>query len=505
MDLDPRDRVRGELAALGRRLRRVERREVDEFRRWIENTDNLLHLTVLVAVPLLIALVTYLSNAIDAVSFLLFPPLASGAYTLFADPGGRHSSPRRFVGGLFLGAACGVAAVTISARLFGAPPSAATAVHAPSAALAVLLTALSTWAFDMELPTAFSTALLVLVTGVSRLEYVLGMVLSALLVAGVFVVWREEFYEERARYLYGAVGSDDHVLVPMRGDHVRATVALGARLAAAHEAGKVVLLDVVEDERVAAAAHDRLADDETARRLDGSTGQRDPGDAEGDAEQTSEADAAGEPSPAVDEAAERLEREADRVRRAFGVPCEVVVAAGDPVEAVRRTAEAANCDLVATSFETEAGAVTPFVRGVLGGGTDAVALRSTTDAEAWPRILVMVARPGDAAHAMIDFAARLAAGRGRVSVCTCIDDESERRRAEATLANLAETTEPDVETRVARSSVDAFVDANADVYDLLLFGASRERSRASRFVVPPLFERIEELDPDCDVAVVGRG
>jgi hypothetical protein len=489
------DRIRARLAVLARRLRRVERREAAELRRWVENTDNLLHLTVLAAVPLLIGVVTYLSNAVGAVSFLLFPPLASGTYTLFADPEGRHASPRRFVGGLTFGAACGVVALSVSGHAFGSPAPGG-AVSAPGAALAVFLTGLTTWAFDLELPTAFSTALLVLATGTARLEYVLGIVLSSLVVAGVFHLWREGFYEERARYLYGAVHGDDHVLVPVRGDHVRATVALGARLAAAHDAGKVVLLDVVDERGGASGEPDRPVDDagdHAPRRVDdrgrpGVPGDGTDGDARGD-------DAA---------VAERLEAEAARVRSRFDVACEVVVAAGDPVAAVRRVADAANCDLVATSFETSGGTVTPFVRGVLGGGTDAIALRSRRNAEAWPRVLVLVARPGDTAHAMIDFAGRLAGDEGVVSVCTCIDAESERRRAEAMLANLVETEGRGVETRVARSPVERFVDANADVYDLVLFGASRERSRASRFVAPPMFERLDEFDPDCDVAVVGR-
>ena len=50
--------VLARLAAIGRRLRRFERRELAAFGRWLQHTGNLLHLTVLVAVPLLIALVT---------------------------------------------------------------------------------------------------------------------------------------------------------------------------------------------------------------------------------------------------------------------------------------------------------------------------------------------------------------------------------------------------------------------------------------------------------------
>jgi hypothetical protein len=41
----------------------------------------------------LVALVTTLSNAVGELSSLLYPPLASGAYTLFANPEGRYASP----------------------------------------------------------------------------------------------------------------------------------------------------------------------------------------------------------------------------------------------------------------------------------------------------------------------------------------------------------------------------------------------------------------------------
>jgi hypothetical protein len=465
--MSPRERLRARVAAAGRRLRRIERRGLTDLRRWVENTDNLLHLTALVAVPVLVGGVIYISETLEVVPFLLFPPLAAGTYTLFADPGGRYATPWRFVGGLTLGALCGVAALDLS-------PSAATVVSPASAALAVLLTGAATWALDAEFPTAFSTALLVLTTGEARVAYLAGMGGSALLVAAVFAGWRRFFYQERARYLYSAVQGDDHVLVPV-GEDGWPTVAFGARLAAAHDAGKVVLLDVVDDAAVAVAERETLADHgEDARTLD------------------PEATAATEAPPV-----RRLEATADRVREQFDLPCEVVVAAGDPETAVRRTVAEANCDLVAVDFAA------PYARRVLGGDVDTAALRSVTDRDDWPRVLVLVARPGDSAHAMIDFAGRLA-GDGRVSVCTCIDDESERRRAEARLANLVETTTGDVETRVARSEVAAFVAANASVYDLVLVGASRDRSRASRLVVPPLFERLDEVAPGVDVAVVNR-
>jgi hypothetical protein len=181
----------------------------------------------------------------------------------------------------------------------------------------------------------------------------------------------------------------------------------------------------------------------------------------------------------------------------------VVVASGDALGATFDTARNANCDLVVTPYEEEQGLLSEYVRGVFRGPHDAVALRTTPGTERWKRILVPVSRPGDSAHAMVDFAARLAGRGGSVSLCTCVDHETERRRAEATLANLAETCDATVETRVSRSDVLDFLEANASGYDLVLIGSSRDRSKASRFVSPPTFERLHEVETD--VAVVDRG
>jgi hypothetical protein len=90
-----------------------------------------------------------------------------------------------------------------------------------------------------------------------------------------------------------------------------------------------------------------------------------------------------------------------------------------------------------------------------------------------------------------------------VSVCTCIDSEANRRPAETRLANLVETARGDVETRVSRSDLVEFIEANVEAYDLVVVGSSRDRSAASRFFSPPTFERL--ADVDCDLAVVDRG
>lgn len=86
------------------RLRRFERRELTELRQWIEYTTTLTRLSVLALVSVLIAVVTWLSNSLGAISFLVFLQLAASTYTLFSNPIGRYVSPWQFVAGLMLGA-----------------------------------------------------------------------------------------------------------------------------------------------------------------------------------------------------------------------------------------------------------------------------------------------------------------------------------------------------------------------------------------------------------------
>lgn len=116
--------------------------------------------------------------------------------------------------------------------------------------------------------------------------------------------------------------------------------------------------------------------------------------------------------------------------------------------------------------------------------------------------MVAVNRANETAHAMIDFARRVTGQAGSVSVCKCIDAESQRRRAESMLADLVEAFTGTFETRVARTALDDFLSANAPQYDLVVIGASTDRTAASRFLLPPTFERISDVDSD--VAIVHR-
>jgi hypothetical protein len=497
------DRLRNAL----RRLRRVERREVREFRVWLENTRNLLHLSVVLFVPLLVGVVTMLSNALSTFSFFLFPPLAAGTYTLFADPAGRYSSPVRFVAGLTAGAICGWVAFEVGAILHAGPGA---GVRPGSAAMSVLFTGVVTWAFDIEEPSAFSSALLVLVADApeggpalgGRLGYVVSIAVSSAIVAAVFVVWRREFYSERARYLYQSTKGDDHVLVPMRGDHTAATAMLAARLAAAHDAGKVVLLGFVDESVDADGSEAELeAEAETGTAETGGT----PDDAGAAADGGSEdADASPAERRAAGRIAADLEERAAAIRTRVGVPCEVVVAGEDGSSATTaiRTAHETNCDLIATGYEIEQGALSSYVRELFQGDVDVAVHRSCDGRTKWKRVLVPVRRAGDVAHEMLDFATRLAGRTGRVSVCRCIDRESDRRAAESMLANLVETVSAACETRVSRADIADFLGDSAGSYDLVIMGSSGDRTTASRLVARPTFERVADLD--ADVIVLDR-
>ncbi|MFK8213483.1 universal stress protein [Haloferax volcanii] len=460
------------VGALRDRIRRIERREMVAFGRWMENTNNLLHLSILLIIPVLIAVVTLISNSVSTLSFLLFPPLASGSYTLFSDPEGRYASPVKFVVALTVGALCGLVAVGFTGWAYG--PTGTALVHPSAAALAIFLAGATTWALDVEAPSAFSTALLTLVTGnVNPEEYVVSIFFASVVIAIAFTIWREQFYERRAEYLYGTVRGDDHVLVPMRGETATQTAFFAARLAAAHSAGKVVLLDVL------------------------------PATPADESDATPDTTADGELDADADASVERLESCAHNLRTQLGVPVEIAVARGDPLTATTEAAANTNSDLVVTPYEEDRGLLSDYIRGLFGGSYDTVAFRSTGETYRWRRVLVLVARPGDAAHAMIDFATRLAGKTGSVSVTTCISSEVERRPAESKLANLVETADGNIETRVARSEVTAFIASNAASYDLVVLGSSGDRSPASRFIAPPTFERIREID--CDVAVFDRG
>ncbi|MFB6072006.1 MAG: HPP family protein [Halobacterium sp.] len=478
--------LRRRLAAARRRAYRFERREARHFRRWIETTSNLTQVSVLLFVPLLVGLVTLLANTLNVVSFLLFPPLASGTYTLFSEPEGRYSDPVTFVAGMTLGALCGWVALEFAARvLYGVPPSALGA-HAGAAALSILLTGVVTFLLDFELPTAFSTALLVLITGTAQLAYVVSVGLSTSLVAIVFVLWRNEFYEERARYLYQTTKADDHVIVPMRGEHADQTAMFGARIAAAHDAGKVVLLDIVEDEDVAAAERACIGED-------------------GESPEYIEAAETPAEEQAADAAARGLEQRASRIETQVGVPCDVVVAVadGDQARTVLRTAEETNSDLVVAPFESENGGVSSFLRTLFGANTDVVAFQSSSNRRRWKRIMVPVRSASDVSHAMLDYAQRLAGKTGSISVASCIDVERDRRSTESMLANLTETVDTRCETRVSRSSIEAFLERHDSHYDLVFLGASTDRSAASKFLSRPTYERVRDVETD--IAIVHMG
>jgi nucleotide-binding universal stress UspA family protein len=489
--MDAPDGLAERLRRVAARLRRLERREVRDLRAWLEHTNNLIHLSILVFVPLLVAAVSYLADrfAIQEVSFFLFPPLASATYTLFSDPEGRFASPWRFVGGLTMGALVGYATVQVGARVQGVTP-AAVEVTALWAALSVFLAAATTWALDLEEPAAFSTALLTLVTRTTQEAYVVSVFLSSAFVTGVFVLWRRHLFEERARYLYSSIEGGDRVLVPWRGDYPLATAHLGAALTAGHEGSKVVLLGTVDEDAV--TEFDVPVGVEGRPLSDGGT----PDD--GTTVEGHEGDTA--------LSATRLERVAADLQRRYGVPTEVVlVSAADgraSAATVLDVVADTNCDLVVTGYETADGTLTRFVGDLFRSETDVLVHRSVDGRTEWRDVLVPVRKAGEVAHRMIEFATRFARDGGRVSVVHCIGSSRERSGASRMLSNLVETVGREVETHIAALPIESYLARVAGEYDLVVVGSSGDRSTASRLVSRPTFERLETVE--CDVAILDR-
>lgn len=486
VSLPLRDRLRRSI----RYLRRRYSQRLAVFRTWIENTENMLHLVVIFLVPALLAAVTWLASVTPAVTFLVYPPLASGTYTLFADPESKYASPKRFVGGMTLGAICGWVALTLSPQLLPAGPMAQ--VQAEATALSIFLTGLCTWAFDLEMPSAFSTALLVLVTGADTPAFVGGIVVSSAIIAGVYSLWNDLFYERRAEYLFQTVKGDDHVLVPVRHDGDDETALFAAYLAAAHDAGKLVLFDAIGDE--SAASHTEPT------QTDGGLKQR-----RGTFDTTPESEP---PEGVPQEILDRLTEIEEYVESTMELPCELVVTRGqrDNPQVAIQTARRVNCDLIVSSYGQSTGdtlELSPYVNGLMSGPIDTIAFSSAQRQTSWSRILVMVNDRGELAHAMLDFAQRLAPGPRTISVCTCIADSSERPRAENVLDDLVSSFDCQFETRVSYGSVPEYLADTSQRYDLAVIGASTDRSTASRVITPPTVEQLETVD--CDLAIVHSG
>jgi len=460
----------------------------ESVRRRLTSTDRLLHLMIVFVVPVLLAALTWLSNAVAVLPFVIYPPLAAGTFTLFADPESRYAEPKRFIGGMTLGAFSGWASLAVLTEFWYAVPPGQFEVHAGATALAVGLTAVLTWGLDLEVPTAFSTALLALLAG-TDVSYVLAIAISSSLVAGVFVLWRDRIYDKRSQFLYRSTTNDDRVLVPIRDQETDEEAALfGAFLAAAHDAGSVVLFR--------ASQHTDIP----APRLEPAV--TNPGE-KAEASTALDQDAEGQwtETPQIG----RLQSARAAIEETVEVPVEVAISEGDPSDPSQavEAAHALNCDLVVSSHEEQLSESTPYLAGLFRSDLDVIALHPSERTSSWSRVLVLVRGPGPSAQAMIDFATRIATGPGRVSVAHTVEGSERRREGETMLSELVDSVDPDIETRVATGSVGAFLERNAKYYDVVFVGSSTDRSVASRLLSPPTFQNLESID--ADVALVHLG
>lgn len=217
-------------------------RSLRGLRRWLSDTSNLTHFSVLVFAPFLVIVLIEL-GVLSHISYLLFPPLAAATFTLFFEPEDIYSELHRVTVGLWIGAFVG----WLMFELIG--------FGGVSAGLAIFFTGIVTWLTGTEHPSAFSTSILAVVLRTDSFVYVVAVIVSTSFVAAVFYLWKTRFFERRSSILYESTWSDDRILVPVDTE-AGPELGLPARIAGAHENGQLVLVQSVEDASEEAA--DRL-------------------------------------------------------------------------------------------------------------------------------------------------------------------------------------------------------------------------------------------------------
>lgn len=406
------------------------------LRRWLADSTRLVHLSVLLFLPLIVYVVIEIGQ-MSQLSYFVFPPLASATFTIFFDPESAYSAPARLVGGLTLGAIVGSACYA----LFG--------FTAVGAAVAVLGASVVTWTLGVEHPSAISTGLLALVLQADSALYAVAVFGSTVLVAAVFVLWRDRVYEERARYLYDAVRDEDRVCVPVEGN----LPEIAGRIAGAHRDGRVVLVGL------------------------------------------------GATRSAVEEASERIGERHD-------VRTETVVAdpGSDMAETMLDTAERYDCSVILAPWTRR-----EVVDRLFGSRFDVVAFHTAgTD---WEDVFVPVRGGGKLSRLMVELASRLARrGDVSVGTVIGSERERRRAEKELfTLVSAFEDElaerEDTLDTRIIdagkRDVGEVIVDA-AEQYDLTVIGGSTDRPLPDRLADAPTAHGVVDRI-DGAVAVVHSG
>ncbi|PSP86914.1 hypothetical protein BRC90_11885 [Halobacteriales archaeon QS_4_69_34] len=223
----------------------------------------------------------------------------------------------------------------------------------------------------------------------------------------MFVAWREPFYDRRAEFLYRSVKGDDHVLVSTRGEHADTAAAFAARLASAHRAGKVVLLEIADEAALDDAGRESGSDRGDRTRVvsaDGGGGVESGGvEGEGLAEHGIDG-----------RTADRLASVECHVEAETGVPCETLVAAerGSAAKTVLRATRESDRDLVVTPYEAEPEGSRRTSPGCSAGTSTPWPSARRADGSGGVESPVPVRRAGGIAHSMLGLARRLAGDDG---------------------------------------------------------------------------------------------
>lgn len=409
---------------------------------WLQESSHLIRISVLVLVPLIVGIVTWLSNVSNAISFLLFPPIAAGTYTLFAAPD--RSSPRRFVMGITAGGVCGW--ISLEAILFFDVAVVEAPIPPEGAALSVLLAGIVTWIIKVEEPSAYSTALLVLVTGVDEITYVFGIATSSLLVAIVFILWRDQVYQKRAEFLYRKKGQSEHVLVPMWENESSTLAHIGGKVAAESPSSRVILLG---------------RESETQSKS---------------------------------ETVAEIEEQAEEIESKYNVVADVIIIPqGSDTKQLLSVAADTNCTSIVTSYNPDN--VKPLEK-LFKSNIEIIGVETTPEKTEWQSAMVGVMAADVANQRLAEIGSRIAS---ETSLCYCVPEDKTQREGRQMVTALAESVDRRVNTVVTGDSPQVYFNKAASEKDLLIIGASTDRGTISRTLVPPTYFG---LDVDCDIAVV---
>ncbi len=304
----------------------------------------------------------------------------------------------------------------------------------PAYILSIFLSGILTWISSTENPSAYSAAVLAIFSRESIL-YVIAIFLSSVLLGFVSYIWRK-FYEGRANYLYEST-KEECILSPYSPIYTD----IAGHIAKKHgKGGEVVILE------------------------------------------------SGEVSK---EKIKEIEKTAKDLEEKFKIRTEISIIEEKTPKSVLDVAERYSCDSIISPWKDM-----ESTQKLFGGKCDVLAIHGLdkTKNRRWEDSLVPVREENELSHLMVEIASRIT---DTVGVLKIIDNSKELRKAEKELEELIDGFQGNFETRVRKKTdtIEKSIKKLSKGYDILIIGASTDRTTVSRIISTPLMNKlIEEMD-----------